>query len=76
MTLSRRYPVSRDRSVSGVIVEAERTRRPRASSLSWPGMCCGILAGPDQPGHHLSGGKWNIVSAPERRANTWPASTK
>ena len=38
IALSRRYPVSRESSVRGVIVEAERTRRPRVSSMSLSGM--------------------------------------
>src|SRR6266542_5802722 len=34
MTLSRMYPDTREVSVSGVMIEAERTRRPRVSSSS------------------------------------------
>src|SRR6266545_4207593 len=34
MTLSRMYPVTREVSVSGVMIEAERTRSPRVSSAS------------------------------------------
>ena len=46
MTLSRMYPVTREASVSGVMIEAERTRRPRASSASSAAMGFRILAGP------------------------------
>src|SRR6266545_923617 len=44
MTLSRMYPVTREVRVSGVMIEAERTRRWRASSASSAAMGFRILA--------------------------------
>src|SRR5215471_5120251 len=53
MILSRMYPVTRDASVSGVMIDAERTSRAREMSGSLAAIEC-FDSRSNPPGHHLS----------------------
>src|SRR6266496_6715441 len=57
-TFSRRYPVTRETRVSGVIAEAERTSRPRESSGGFADIGRADSTGPIPHGHQLSPAVW------------------